>query len=234
MEARSAGRAEDGPSWAPFEDLRRRYGLDYNAGREVGFRDADRRGYAGPGHWDNETRWAWSARGIALAAVQYAGLRLEGGWRCLDVGCGRGRLVDHLRARGVLAAGIDLGDDVRTPVGCVGNAVDLPFASAAFDVVVALDIVEHVPLEWQTELALELRRVGRGLTLVTVPTRPPHFALESSAGPRNHYICQPAQDWHRHFGYHGFTIVAEGSELAPLGAPFDHGEDNYPFALGVA
>lgn len=230
-------RAQQQPApstWAAFEDLRRRYGPAYNAGREVGFTDADRRGYAGPGHWDNETRWAYSGRGVALAAQALVGLPLAGGWSALDIGCGRGRLVDKLRERGVRAFGCDLGEDVRTPHGCVANAVELPFAAGAFDLVLAFDIVEHVPLEWQGGLAAELRRVARGPILATVPTRPPHFSLESSAGPRNHYLCLPPDAWRGHFGYHGFTILCEGAELATFGAPFDHGDDNYPFALGRA
>lgn len=220
-----------GASWRHpvWEDLRRAYGARYNAGEEVGFTDADRRGYPGPGHWHNEERWYASAMGIRDAAQ--AILRRRVG-RVLDLGCGRGLMVRFLRVLGVRAYGADLGvDDVRGPYCVGGNAVAVPFLAGAFDVVAALDIIEHVPSDLQAELHAEIQRLGASLVLATVPTREPRFVLASDAGPRNHYLTVSPADWRTHLERHGWRIVAEGAALARWGNPFDHGLDNYPFAL---
>lgn len=217
------------PVWGA---LGKAYGARYNVGEEVGFTDADRRGYPGPGHWYNEERWYASAMGVRDAAQ--AILRRRVG-RVLDLGCGRGQMVRFLRVLGVRAYGADLGvDDIRPPYCVGGNAVAVPFLAGAFDVVAALDIIEHVPSDLQAPLHAEIQRLGAALVLATVPTREPRFVLASDAGPRNHYLTVSPADWRAHLERHGWRIVAEGSALARWGNPFDHGLDNYPFALAPA
>jgi ubiquinone/menaquinone biosynthesis C-methylase UbiE len=93
----------------------------------------------------------------------------------LDVGCGTGLTLRSLKTTG-LAVGLDVSEnvlqysrkEVSTSLICA-NATSLPFASGSFDVVLALDVLEHISDE---RLILgEIRRVLRagGLTLVTVP-----------------------------------------------------------------
>jgi len=72
----------------------------------------------------------------------------------LDVGCGAGFLTNHLAKLGYNVAGIDLSQkslDVAKASDSTGlvqysqaNAYSLPFASASFHAVSALDILEHV------------------------------------------------------------------------------------------
>jgi 2-polyprenyl-3-methyl-5-hydroxy-6-metoxy-1,4-benzoquinol methylase len=211
-----------------FKDLRERYGKTYNMGKEVGFLDADRRGYAGPGHWEHTARWADSAAGILGAASALMG---ETPGSVLDVGCGRGAMVQFLAGGGVRAAGVDIGLDFRAPRCAQANALALPFADLAFDVVVALDMVEHVPDELQGALLRELARVAGRLILATVPTRAPQFRLGTEAGPRNHYLCLAPEEWRRHFQDHGLEVLASGYALLRHGVPFSHGADNWPIAL---
>jgi len=210
-------------------DLRTRYGPRYNLGEDVGFES----GYGGPGHWDNRDRWRRSAVGVCLALrkLLLRGQDLPPDWRVLDLGCGRGILVEELRDRGLRAVGVDLGEDFRTRAGAVADACALPFVDGAFEVVVALDIVEHLPLELQPRVLAELGRVARHMILATVPSTPPHFRLGISAGPRNHYLCMDPAAWRAHFEAGGLETVAEGDALAELGPPFAWGPDNYPFAL---
>lgn len=81
--------------------------------------------------------------------------------RTLDIGCGRGFLLERLAAHGLTGlTGMDVFDDV--PEGSFdyvrGDVTKpLPLPEAAFDVVVAGEIIEHVPNP--DDLVREMRRV---------------------------------------------------------------------------
>ena len=91
--------------------------------------------------------------------------------RCqiLDVGCGAGFLANHLGAVGHDVTGLDLSDDAlavaaRHDSGHTvhyqrGDALSLPFANASFDVVCAMDFLEH--LERPEQAIAEAARVLR-------------------------------------------------------------------------
>ncbi len=81
--------------------------------------------------------------------------------RTLDIGCGRGFLLEQLAARGLTGlTGMDVFDDVpEGPFDYVRGDVTktLPLPDAAFEVVVAGEIIEHVPNP--DDLVREIRRV---------------------------------------------------------------------------
>jgi 2-polyprenyl-6-hydroxyphenyl methylase/3-demethylubiquinone-9 3-methyltransferase len=74
--------------------------------------------------------------------------------RVLDVGCGAGFLANALAARGFDVVGLDASaaslavaarhDVTRSARYDVGDAYALPYANASFDVVCAMDFLEHV------------------------------------------------------------------------------------------
>jgi 2-polyprenyl-6-hydroxyphenyl methylase/3-demethylubiquinone-9 3-methyltransferase len=92
--------------------------------------------------------------------------------RILDVGCGAGFLSNHLGALGHDVTGLDLSDDAlavaarHDPRHTVryqrGDALKLPFEDASFDVVCAMDFLEHVesPEHAIAEAARVLRPSG--------------------------------------------------------------------------
>lgn len=88
--------------------------------------------------------------------------------RVLDVGSADGPSVDWLRARGRRTA-LDIDFRGLKPGDVCGSATAIPFRDGAFDVVAALDVIEHVASE--TEILAELRRVlaPGGRLLVSVP-----------------------------------------------------------------
>lgn len=96
--------------------------------------------------------------------------------RVLDVGCGRGLLLEQLRRRGWDVQGTELSeqsaayprDVLGIPVH-IGDLVDLHFPSDHFDAVVLWHVLEHVP-----DPAVVLAEVARilrpgGIFLVAVP-----------------------------------------------------------------
>lgn len=106
-------------------------------------------------------------------------LKLNGSESVLDVGCGPGRFLQHLREtghRGRLtgldqSAGMvaELAQGGNGITGVRGNAEALPFPDNAFDVVVARHMLYHVD---DIQAALhELRRVSAGTVLVSTGSR---------------------------------------------------------------
>lgn len=96
----------------------------------------------------------------------------------IDVGCGRGYLVDRLAAAGhrevsgcdiVLDGSLRDRDGVHFRQAAVEN---LPFPDAAFDTVVCTHTLEHVQ-DIQRALA-ELRRVARQRLIIVVPKERPY------------------------------------------------------------
>jgi SAM-dependent methyltransferase len=114
------------------------------------------------------------------------------GARVLDLGCGGGRhTFDALRAGAATVAFDRSGDDVTSVAGmvaamsevgeitdqrfgsAVGDATTLPFADGCFDVVVAAEILEHLPAD--TAAVSEIVRVLRpgGTFALSVPRTGP-------------------------------------------------------------
>jgi len=113
---------------------------------------------------------------LSAAVSRYA----QAGDRVLDLGCGTGELTRALATAGLRVAGCDISRQMllRAPRECGGCAGwvqlapgwrRLPFASSAFDMVVAASVLEYV-----AEPAAVLRECARmlrpgGVVLYTVP-----------------------------------------------------------------
>jgi SAM-dependent methyltransferase len=99
--------------------------------------------------------------------------------RILEIGVGEGEVMQRVREwfPGVSVAGLDLPDDALAErwrgAGlpcCFGDATRLPFEDAAFDLVLAIEVLEHIP---DPDAALaELSRVGTGHLIASVPFEP--------------------------------------------------------------
>ena len=103
-------------------------------------------------------------------------------FRVLDLGCGDGRLVQHLVAKhevyGIDSDGAAVRRAAENGVKAIFGSLEdpLPFSSASFDVVLALDVIEHVQnLE---QLLNEARRVCTPDGYIILST-PNHFDLRT-------------------------------------------------------
>jgi SAM-dependent methyltransferase len=118
----------------------------------------------------------WWYRGRRQVLERTIGrLRLEPRARILDAGCGSGRnmvdLARHGEVTGVELSRASAELALARGVGEVveGSVMEMPFAAAAFDLAVCLDVIEH--LQDDRGALRELRRVVApgGALLVTVP-----------------------------------------------------------------
>ena len=135
-------------------DVAKRFGKEYF--------DGDRgQGYGG---YRYDGRWV----PIAERMRDFYGLRA--GHRILDVGCAKGFLLHDLRqvVPGIRVVGLDISeyaivhamDDVR-PFLALGTADALPFADAAFDLVISINTAHNLERPRCVQAVRELERVSR-------------------------------------------------------------------------
>ena len=97
----------------------------------------------------------------------------------VEIGAGEGRITERLVERfpNATVVGLDLPDtnladewdDIDVPM-FFGDATRMPFVDRSIDLVIGLEVLEHVP---QPERALaEIARVCGGFTILSVPREP--------------------------------------------------------------
>lgn len=125
--------------------------------------------------------WKKTAWGNLEANLDFLGrTHLAPPLRILEIGCGKGAMLNHLRLQGYTVTGIDVDADAlaysqathpEIPV-CLASGDSLPFASGSFDAVLSFDVFEHIK-DSDRHLA-EVRRVLK---------------------PGGHYIVQTPNKW---------------------------------------
>ncbi len=115
------------------------------------------------------------------------------GWRVLDVGCGLGLHLAHLRERGLLCQGLEAGPIMArlaaTRLGSQveidqGDAHDLPYEDNSFDAVVMVNSLEFMERPAQA-LAEAVRVAGSRLALITLNPFSPLGALWRFSGGKH-------------------------------------------------
>lgn len=98
-----------------------------------------------------------------------------GARRALDLGCGTGLNLDHI-SRYAQPVGTDFSEEALHfcrqrghELLCKADAAELPFPDSQFDIITALDVIEH--LDDDLAALTDLRRVMRpgGLLIISVP-----------------------------------------------------------------
>ena len=141
----------------------------------------DRQGHSGYATYDRV-----SSNADIAAYLLWRNFRVR---RTLDVGCARGYLVEALRELGVDAHGCDVSRYAveHAAPGALGYvrlgdlSHGLPYDDGEFELVSALEILEHLPPAAVPAALAELRRVCGGIVYATIPS----FGHNAS-GPDGH------------------------------------------------
>jgi len=137
----------------------------------------------------------------------------------LDVGCGRGRLVEWAKTQGIDAVGLDF----ASGYGVCADLVDMPFDDNSFDVVTAFDVLEHLRHE-DLELGLdEICRFAKSHLVLSIGYGP--SKVMTPEGPLQlHPICTRDRQWwtpilarRGKVNYEGKTISADPYIIIELG-----------------
>ncbi len=98
----------------------------------------------------------------------------------LDVGCGIGQLVNQLRKLHIDARGLEYSNSFisMSPVkdyiyqGDIQNLKQ--FEDGSFDLIVCMEVLEHVPPTYLNNIILELKRISKNQLLITTPSYGPN------------------------------------------------------------
>ena len=101
-------------------------------------------------------------------------LKMVKGKNILDIGCGDGLLLEHIRKEGIIVKGIDISAKAislcrKRGLDCdqVDIADSLPFGNNSYDEVLLIDVLEH--LFQPREILIEAHRVCRKNVYISVP-----------------------------------------------------------------
>lgn len=118
----------------------------------------------------------------------------------LDAGCAWGFLVEALRDRGIEAYGIDVSEfalenarpDIR-PHLSIGSVLD-PYPKDHYDLVVCMEVLEHLPNDQAAPAVANLARHGREVLFSSTPV---------DFSEATHFNVQPVDYWVEQFAHQG-------------------------------
>lgn len=162
--------------------------------------------------YDGITSFQATASGEATdAAQQVAGARLS----VLDVGGYPGVLRHFVPGEQYEVSVLDVGpDDGSIPNYTQGSGMDLPYPDGSFDVVTALDTLEHIPNPERTRFLEEAMRVARSAVVLVNPVQSVQADVaEETLNEYIRWILDAQQEQlreHREFGLPDFaaTVLA--------------------------
>jgi SAM-dependent methyltransferase len=185
-----------------------------------------RREYAQRGDYHKHLDPSWiyySTYVLKMRQVRAYLARLPATAFILDLGCGEGILVEEYRKKGYCIWGIDhnYGGSHVIP----SDATALPFSDNSFDIVLLLDVIEHLSLNQQAGALREIARILKlnGELVASVPNLA-HLnsrlrflfrgELHRTASITKHPGDRPIAEYNVLLEKAGFTVVSQ-SGLTP-------------------
>jgi SAM-dependent methyltransferase len=149
--------------------------------------------------------------------------------KILDVGAGEGSIVERYRLKGYDVVGVDSAYESETVRRA--DLLGLPFEAETFDVVLCLDVLEHVELLDQPKALSEIARVMKpgARLLLTVPNLA-HFhsrvrflltgKLTRTSAVERHPGDRPLAEYLELLAKEGFTVERRGGIFPTLPLAF--------------
>jgi len=139
------------------------------------------------------------------------------GDRILDVGCGGGAGVRKLVELGGYAEGCDISTEVAKYWGGIEHlcksgvtAWDLPYKDGEFNIIMACDVMEHIPPELLYKTMDEFKRVANTLYL-TIAFCESYEKIDNRIEP--HLSIYPPKFWEDFFNENGWDVMREGQHF---------------------
>lgn len=115
---------------------------------------------------------------------------LEAKGTLLDIGCGRGEMVEFAKGLGFDAIGIEVVDYLLNDSVIYGEAHDLPFKDNMFDVVTSFDAFEHFLPEDTEAVLSEIDRVSKKAIIICIGNFPSGMNMDNY-----HINLRPNREW---------------------------------------
>lgn len=155
-------------AWIVAKLKGRRFGADFND-----ILILEQNYYSSRGYYEQNTLW-----GVKLNEAEQA--RIEGVLKLippkvssiLDVGCGDGRITNRLAGRYPRIVGVDTSETALQHVKTEkvkASAEALPFEDYSFDLVLATELLEHLPKTIYHKVITEMKRVAKEWIVISVP-----------------------------------------------------------------
>ena len=109
----------------------------------------------------------------------------------LDVGCGRGEMVEFAKELGFsTSVGVEVVDCLLNENVVYGQAHNLPFNDNEFDVVTSFDAFEHFLPEDTAQALSEINRVARKVVILCIA-----FTPSNNGRDELHINLRPVKEW---------------------------------------
>lgn len=160
---------------------------------------------------ENAYWWFQGRKKILFKMIQHYGLLKDGGAKVLDIGCGTGLILEGISSQ-ACAIGLDFSKKalsfcIRRKIDnlLLGDVAKLPIRDASVDLILALDLLEHI--ENDGKLMSEIYRTLKpgGYILATVPA---HQYLWSGHDEALHHF--------RRYSKEEFLTLITGNGFLPI------------------
>ncbi len=93
----------------------------------------------------------------------------------LEIGIGNKMVSDYLRKQGIEVKTLDIDEDLKPDF--IASVINMPLANDSFDVILCAEILEHLPFKDFKKALLELKRVTKRYTVLSLPHFGPPLKL---------------------------------------------------------